>query len=91
MNSLNQTAFRVLLARLNHHIEHVVSMPGKNRFSAILLNEPFRDYGIHRNDPVELQVVTGTDGTRTLAILLPRDNPAGSSTSQDKNSFSEMG
>lgn len=66
-------------------------MPGKNRFSAILLNEPFRDYGVHRNDPVEIQVVTGTDGTRTLAILLPRDNPAGSSTSQDKNSFSEMG
>lgn len=31
--------------------------PDTDRFHGILLNEPFRDYGIHRNDTVNVQAV----------------------------------
>ena len=39
-----------------------------NRFHGILLNEPFRNYGIHRNDTVTVQVV-GKPGEMSLIAL----------------------
>ena len=39
--------------------------PDTNWFKGILLNEPFRDYGIHRNDTVEVQTV-GKPGEMSL-------------------------
>ncbi|WP_321508193.1 hypothetical protein [uncultured Methanoregula sp.] len=37
-------------------------IPKTDRFSAILLNEPFRDYGIHRSDSLEVQVARNRGG-----------------------------
>ena len=39
-----------------------------DRFHGILLNEPFRDYGIHRNDLIEVQVTRNSDGITLIAI-----------------------
>ena len=39
--------------------------PDTNWFKGILLNEPFRDYGIHRNDTVNVQTV-GKPGEMSL-------------------------
>ncbi len=39
--------------------------PDIHRFHGILLNEPFRDYGIHRNDTVEVQTI-GKPGKMNL-------------------------
>lgn len=42
-------------------------VPDINRFQGILLNEPFRDYGIHRNDTVDVQTV-GKPGGMNLIV-----------------------
>jgi len=43
-------------------------VPDINRFQGILLNEPFRDYGIHRNDTVDVQTV-GQPGEMSLIAM----------------------
>jgi hypothetical protein len=45
-----------------------------DRFSGTLLNEPFRDYGIHRNDTIEVQVTRNSDGI-TLVAKPPQVSP----------------
>jgi hypothetical protein len=42
-------------------------VPDINRFQGILLNEPFRDYGIHRNDTVDVQTV-GQPGEMSVIV-----------------------
>ncbi|MCX6690754.1 MAG: hypothetical protein NTW33_01560 [Methanoregula sp.] len=39
-----------------------------DRFHGTLLNEPFRDYGIHRNDIIEVQVARNPEGISLVAI-----------------------
>ncbi len=55
-----------------------------DRFHGILLTEPFHEYGIHRDDTIEVQVVRKNGGIGLLAIParvptnegLPKDSPA---------------
>jgi hypothetical protein len=42
-------------------------VPDINRFQGILLNEPFRDYGIHRNDTVDVRTV-GKPGEMSIIV-----------------------
>ena len=55
-----------------------------DRFSGTLLNEPFRDHRIHRNDTIEVQVARNPDGITLVAIpdrVSPNDGvPKDSST-----------
>jgi hypothetical protein len=39
-----------------------------DRFSGTLLNEPFRDHGIHRNDTIEVHVTRNSGGITLVAI-----------------------
>ena len=52
----------LIWVRLQRYIEDI------DRFHGTLLNEPFRDYGIHRNDLIEVQVVRNPDGITLVAI-----------------------
>jgi hypothetical protein len=45
-------------------------LPEIDRFHGILLNEPFRDYGIHRNDFLEILPARGPGGMQL--VVLPR-------------------
>jgi hypothetical protein len=37
-------------------------------FHGILLNEPFRDYGVHRNDTIEVRVAGNPEGLSLVAV-----------------------
>jgi hypothetical protein len=43
-------------------------IPETDRFLCTLLNEPFRDYGIHRNDTLEVQVMRNLGGISLIVI-----------------------
>jgi hypothetical protein len=45
-------------------------LPDIDRFRGTLLNEPFRDYGIHRNDHLEILPARGPGGVQL--VILPR-------------------
>ena len=48
--------------------------PDTHRFHGILLNEPFRDYGIHRNDTIDVQTV-GKPGEMNLIASRCENGP----------------
>jgi hypothetical protein len=62
-------------------------LPETDRFQGILLNEPFRDYGIHRNDLLEIHPARGPGGVQL--VLLPRkrfgSTGTGGGNNQDMN------
>jgi hypothetical protein len=54
-------------------------LPDIDRFQGTLLNEPFRDYGIHRHDLLEVLPVRGPGGVQL--VVLPRKRFSGSEKS----------
>lgn len=52
----------IIWIRLKRYFEDI------DRFYGTLLNEPFRDYGIHRNDLIEVQVARNSDEITLVAI-----------------------
>ena len=56
-----------------------------DRFHGILLNEPFRDYGVHRNDTIEVRVARNPEGISLVAVpcKVSREKDADSTISGD--------
>jgi hypothetical protein len=52
----------LIWVRLERYLEDT------GRFRGILLNEPFRDYGIHRHDPIGVRPLEVHDGMRLVAV-----------------------